>query len=57
MIEQKKRENENLKKLKHQMKDMTQDFDDMRVAREESKKKLEQRFEDAYQYSLLALTS
>jgi hypothetical protein len=30
------------------MKDMSDDFDDMKNAREESKKKLEQRFEDAY---------
>jgi len=50
MIERKKRENENLNQLKNQMKDMSQDFDDMRIAREESKRKLEQRFEDAYKY-------
>ena len=49
MIEQTKRENENLKKLKHQMKDMSQDFEDMKNARIESKRALEKRFEDAYE--------
>lgn len=49
MIEQKKRENENLGKLKGQMKDMSQDFEDMKNARIEAKKKLEKRFEDAYE--------
>ncbi len=48
MIEGKKRDNPNLKQLKSQMKDMSQDFEDMKNAREESKRKLEQRFEDAY---------
>ena len=32
------------------MKDMSQDFEDMKNAREESKRKLEKRFEDAYKY-------
>lgn len=48
MIEQKRRENENLHRLKDQMKDMSQDFLDMKAAREESKRKLEQRFTNAY---------
>jgi hypothetical protein len=30
------------------MKDMSQDFEDMKAAREESKRKLEKRFDDAY---------
>ena len=50
MIEYKKRENENLNELKNQMKDMTQDFEDMKNAREESKRKLEQRFVNSYEY-------
>lgn len=41
MIEHKRRENENLNQLKNQMKDMSQDFMDMKEAREESKRKLE----------------
>ena len=41
MIEQKRRENENLQQLKNQMKDMSQDFEDMKNARIESKRKLE----------------
>lgn len=48
MIEQNKRENPNLKTLKNQMKDMSEDFEDMKNARIESKKALEKRFEDAY---------
>ena len=48
MIEQKRRENENLSSLKNQMKDMSQDFEDMKNARVESKRKLEQRFESTY---------
>lgn len=55
MIEPKKKENENLKHLKNQMKDMSQDLDDMKNAREDSKKKLEQRFEDSFQYNLQSL--
>ncbi len=31
------------------MKDMSEDFQDMKKAREESKRKLEKRFEDAYE--------
>lgn len=48
MIEQKRRDNENLNQLKNQMKDMSQDFEDMKNARIESKKKLEQRFANTY---------
>jgi hypothetical protein len=48
MIEQKRRENENLHQLKNQMKDMSQDFEDMKNARIESKRKLEQRFANTY---------
>jgi hypothetical protein len=48
MIEHNVVDNPNLKKLKNQMKDMSQDFEDMKNARIESKKKLEQRFEDSY---------
>ena len=38
MIEIKKKENENLNQLKNQMKDMSQDFEDMKNARIESKR-------------------
>jgi hypothetical protein len=48
MIEQKRRENDNLQLLKNQMKDMSQDFEDMKNARIESKRKLEQRFANTY---------
>jgi len=48
MIEAKKRDNENLAKLKNQMKDMSQDFEDMKNARIESKRQLEQRFVNCY---------
>jgi hypothetical protein len=48
MIEPTRRENPNLTQLKSQMKDMSQDFEDMKNARIESKKKLEQRFTDTY---------
>lgn len=48
MIEANRRENENLNQLKNQMKDMSQDFEDMKNARIESKKKLEQRFQNTY---------
>jgi len=41
MIEAKKRENDNLAKLKTQMKDMSNDFEDMKNARIESKRLLE----------------
>ena len=41
MIETKRRENENLGKLKNQMKDMSNDFEDMKNARIESKRQLE----------------
>lgn len=48
MIETKRRENENLGKLKNQMKDMSNDFEDMKNARIESKRQLEQRFQNTY---------
>lgn len=48
MIEAKKRENDNLAKLKTQMKDMSNDFEDMKNARIESKRLLEQRFTNTY---------
>ena len=38
MIEHKRRENENMGQLKSQMKDMSQDFEDMKNARIESKR-------------------
>ena len=38
MIEAKKKENQNLNLLKNQMKDMSQDFEDMKNARIESKR-------------------
>ena len=48
MIERKARENGNLASLKNQMKDMSQDFEDMKNARIESKRQLEQRFTNTY---------
>jgi len=48
MIERSKRENGNLANLKNQMKDMSQDFEDMKNARIESKRQLEQRFTNTY---------
>ena len=48
MIETKRRENENLGKLKSQMKDMSSDFEDMKNARIESKRLLELRFTNTY---------
>ena len=48
MIEYKKRENENMGKLKSQMKDMSSDFEDMKNARIESKRLLELRFTNVY---------
>ena len=48
MIETKRRENENLGKLKNQMKDMSNDFEDKKNARIESKRQLEQRFQNTY---------
>ena len=48
MIEYKRRENENMGALKSQMKDMSQDFEDMKNARIESKRQLEQRFTNVY---------
>jgi len=48
MIEYKRRENENMQNLKSQMKDMSQDFEDMKNARIESKRQLEQRFTNVY---------
>ena len=48
MIENKKKENQNLNNLKGQMKDMSQDFEDMKNARIASKQRLEQRFINVY---------
>ena len=48
MIERQKRDNPNLGALKNQMKDMSQDFEDMKNARIESKRQLEQRFTNTY---------
>lgn len=48
MIEAKKKENENLNTLRGQMKDMSQDFEDMKNARIASKQRLEQRFQNVY---------
>ena len=48
MIERQRRENNNLASLKNQMKDMSQDFEDMKNARIESKRQLEQRFTNTY---------
>ena len=48
MIEREKKENANLASLKNQMKDMSQDFEDMKNARIESKRQLEQRFTNTY---------
>ena len=48
MIEIKKKDNQNLSQLKNQMKDMSQDFEDMKNARIESKRQLEQRFTNTY---------
>ncbi len=38
MIERQKKDNQNLSSLKNQMKDMSQDFEDMKNARIESKR-------------------
>jgi hypothetical protein len=48
MIEANKKENENLNKLRSQMKDMSQDFEDMKNARILSKQMLDQRFINIY---------
>ena len=48
MIEKTVRKNENLDNLKNQMKDMSHDFEDMKNARIESKRQLEQRFTNTY---------
>lgn len=48
MIEAKKKDNPNLASLRNQMKDMSQDFEDMKNARIESKRQLEQRFVNTY---------
>jgi hypothetical protein len=48
MIAESKKENENLNRLKGQMKDMSQDFEDMKNARILSKQLLEQRFINIY---------
>ncbi len=44
----KKKDNGKLGRLKSQMKDMSQDYEDMIKAREQSKKQLEARFNDVY---------
>lgn len=48
MIEANKRDNPNLHNLRSQMKDMSQDFEDMKNARIASKQRLEQRFQNVY---------
>lgn len=48
MIAAQKKENPNLTTLRNQMKDMSQDFEDMKNARIESKRQLEQRFINTY---------
>ena len=48
MIVREKKENENMGKLKSQMKDMSSDFEDMKNARIESKRLLELRFTNVY---------
>ena len=48
MIEANKKENENLNKLRSQMKDMSQDFEDMKNARILSKQMLDQRLINIY---------
>jgi len=48
MIEANKKENPNLNSLRNQMKDMSQDFEDMKSSRIASKQRLEQRFTNVY---------
>ena len=48
MIEAKRRENPSMHNLRAQMKDMSQDFEDMKNARIESKRLLELRFTNVY---------
>lgn len=48
MIEANKKQNPNLANLRNQMKDMSQDFEDMKNARIESKRQLEQRFVNTF---------
>lgn len=48
MIEANKKENANLQNLRGQMKDMSDDFNDMKNARIASKQRLEQRFINIY---------
>ena len=49
MIEKTKRENENLTKLKSQMKDMSAAFEELKKSRIENKRQMEQKFEDTYE--------
>ena len=48
MIEKKKRENENLTKLKSQMKDMSAAFEVLKNTRIENKRQMEKKFDDTY---------
>ena len=49
MIEKTKRENENLTKLKSQMKDMSAAFEVLKNTRIENKRQMEQKFDDTYE--------
>ena len=48
MIEKTKRENENLTKLKSQMKDMSAAFEVLKNTRIENKRQMEKKFDDTY---------
>ena len=48
MIEKTHRENENLTKLKSQMKDMSAAFEILKNTRIENKRQMEQKFDDTY---------
>jgi hypothetical protein len=48
MIEKNHRENENLTKLKSQMKDMSAAFEILKNTRIENKRKMEKKFDDTY---------
>ena len=51
MVEETRRkENPKLGSLQGQMKDMSNDFEDMIRAKEEAKKQLEAKFQDVYRY-------
>ena len=49
MIEKTKRENENLTKLKSQMKDMSAAFEVLKNTRIENKRQMEKKFDDTYE--------